>query len=283
MSTFELYRYQLLPASQAQKQLFSTEFTADEIRAKKNEFFFQVLQNFKATSTRTQKIREKMVLVDGDWCIFKLAPARKVKRSTPDFRTETIDNWPHVTVFINNAPDVQIIGISRNKKAFSETATVIKILQRSFAHALREFGLIVQIEALFAREDFWTLIEGYKGQVSRVRFEMVAPNMANISHVLKLDLKQLNRDSNCQKANLELEAAPGATLEINDKDPLIAGCVNYASAGGGDIAIKVLGYKKEFRTSTSVRIIELDEVSFEGTSVDFLNVMLQLTNDISHN
>jgi hypothetical protein len=276
MSTFELYRYQLLPSSQLQQDLFSAPFTADQIRARKNEFFSSVLGRFRAISSRTQQIREKIVLNNGDWCAIKLAPGRKVKRSTADFRTESIDNWPHVTIFFNNAPNVQMIGISRNQKAFSETSTVVKILQRSLTHALREFGMVIQIEALFEQEHFWTIINGNRGKVSRVRFEMVAPNMANISHVLKLDLKQLNRDSNCHKANLELEAPPGGALEIDEKDDLIDGCVKYASAGGGDIAVKVMGFKKEIRTSTSVKTIEIEEMNFEGSNAEFLSVMLQL-------
>jgi len=276
MSTFELYRYQLLPSSQLQQELFSLPYTADEIREQKNEFFSSALEKFQAISSRTQQIREKIILADGNWFAIKLAPARKVKRSTQNFETETIDNWPHVTIFFNNDPKIQIIGISRNQKAFSETATVVRILQKSLTHILRQFGLTIQIEAMFEQEHFWTLINGNRGKIARVRFEMVSPNMANISHVLKLDLKQLNRDSNCQKANLELEAPAGAALEINEKDDLISGCVKYSSEGGGDIAIKIIGYKKEIRTSSSVKTLEIEEINFEGSSADFLDTMLRL-------
>lgn len=68
--------------------------------------------------------------------------------------------------------------------------------------------------------------------------------MANISRVLKVDLRQLNRDSNCQKTDLQLEALPGAALEITKMDDLIEGCVEYASMGGGDIAIKSQGLEE---------------------------------------
>lgn len=41
-------------------------------------------------------------------------------------------------------------------------------------------------------------------------------------------------------------------------------CVDYASKGGGDIAIKIQGLRKEVRTSSSVKTIEIENFEIQG-------------------
>jgi hypothetical protein len=202
-----------------------------------------------------------------------LGAHKSVDRDTEEFRRERIESWPNVTVIVHNHPDTQVISISRNQRAFTSTSSVAKMFARTVTPALRQFGLSIQIREQFEENKFWSVLDQYPGKVSRVRFEMVAPNMANISRVLKVDLRQLNRDSNCQKTDLQLEAVPGAALEIKKKDDLIEGCVEYASMGGGDIAIKIRGLKKEIRTSTTVKSVEIDEIFLQNPGADLLGVV----------
>lgn len=244
MQTFELFRYQLLPISQHQQELFSSPLSADEIRARKNEFFDQVLSRLPQFRHRGLEIKHKVEHHVAEWFIFKLGAHKSVDRDTEEFHKERIESWPNVTVIVHNSPDTQVISISRNPRAFSSTSSVAKLFERTVTPALRAFGLTIQIREQFEQNNFWSVLKQYEGKVSRVRFEMVAPNMANISRVLKVDLRQLNRDSNCQKTDLQLEALPGAALEITKMDDLIEGCVEYASMGGGDIAIKSQGLEE---------------------------------------
>ncbi len=191
-------------------------------------------------------------------------------RDTEDFNKEKIENWPNVTLVINNNPESQIIAISRNKKAFSSTRSVVNLLEKAITPALHYYGLTVQINELFEKNNFWSLIEEYKGQISKVRFKMIAANMANISKYLKVDLKQLNKDSNCHKANIELESLPNSHLEINRENELIDGCVEYSSQGGGDIVLKINGFRHEVRTSKSIKTVEIDEITVQNPSGDLL-------------
>jgi hypothetical protein len=282
MQTFELYRYQLLPASQQQQDLFHKTLSADEIRENKNRFFDSILNELPPFRYRGYEIKHKVMFHKDDWFIFKLGAHKSVDRDTEDFRRERIESWPNVTVLVHNNPDTQILAISRNLKAFSSTSTVAKIFERSLTPALRHFGLTIQVREQFEKNNFWSIIRQNAGRITRVRFEMVAPNMSNISRTLKVDLRQLNRESNCQKANLELEALPGAALEIKETNELMDGCVEYSSLGGGDIAIKVRGIKKEIRTSTTVKSIEIDELSLQAPnhnlfdSNPLINVIKQL-------
>lgn len=270
MPSLELYRYQLLPSSQHQQDLFNETLTADDIRNRKNEFFDRVLERLPQFRHRGLEIRHKVLLHENEWFVFKIGAHKSVDRDTHDFRKERIDSWPNVTVFIHNSPDTQVIAISRNQRAFSSTGSVAKLLGHSLAAALRSFGLTIQIREQFDTRNFWSLVRENEGRITRVRFEMVTPNMANISRALKVDLRQLNRESNCQKTNLELEAVPGASLELSENNELIGGCVEYSALGGGDIAVKIRNLKKEIRTSTTVKSVEIEEISLQAPTADLL-------------
>ncbi|MDC7697435.1 hypothetical protein [Vogesella indigofera] len=276
MSTFELYRYQLLPASQQQQDLFQTMLSADQIRERKNEFLDAVLGEHLHFRHRGLEIKHKVELHDGPWFMFKIGAHKSIDRDTADFRRERIESWPNITVIVHNDSDTQIIAISKNIKAFSSTKIVAKLFEHALTSALRSYGLTVQIREQFEKHNFWSIIDNYSGKIARVKFEMVAPNMANISRTLKIDFKQLNRDSNCQKVNLELEALPGATLEIKPDNELVDGCVEYASLGGGDIAIKIRGIKKEIRTSTTVKSVEVDEIFIKCPDDKLLSIIKQI-------
>lgn len=251
--------------------------TADEIRERKNQFFDQVLSDLPPFKHRGLEIKHKVTFDEDDWFIFKLGAHKSVDRDTEEFRKERIESWPNVTVLVHNNPNTQLLAISRNIKAFSSTKSVAKIFERSLTSALKPFGLTIQVREQFEKNNFWTLISQNVGRIMRVRFEMVAPNMANISNTLKVDLRQLNRDSNCQKVNLELDAIAGAALEIKDTNELVNSCLEYASLGGGDIALKIKGLKKEIRTSTTVKSVEIDEIFIQGPGKDLLDILKRLT------
>lgn len=276
MQTIDLYRYQLLPLSQHQQELFSKSFTAEEIRARKNDFFAGIFRRIPSLVHRGVLIRHKEEYLQDDTFIFKLGAHKSVDRDNEEFQKEKIESWPNVTVFIYNRPDTQVIAISRNYRAFSSTKSVATILERTFNSSLREYGLTIQILEQFEKKNFWNVVKKYEGSLTRVRFEMISPNMANLSRVLKVDLKQLNRESNSQKTNLELQAIDGAALEINESNELINGCVEYSSMGAGDIAIKIRGIRKEIRTSETVKSIEIDEMTFEGSNENLIEAVKQV-------
>ncbi|HEX8478887.1 MAG TPA: hypothetical protein VF663_11165 [Telluria sp.] len=270
MQIFELFRFQLLPISQQQQELFTKTYTVEEIREHKNEFLDSVLTKLPEFLHPRTEIRHKVERHEDELFIFKLSAHKSLSRYTEEFTLEQLETWPNVTVVINNTPDRQVIGISRNLLAFTSGHVVANMLERTLNRPLAEFGLTIQIQEQFAKNNFWEIIDKYRGRIKRVRFEMVSPNMANISHVLKVDLKQLNRESNSQRTSIQLEAVDGASLELSPNNPLIAGCVEYASAGGGDIATKVNGFKKEIRTSTSVTTVAIDSLEMELPKKDAL-------------
>jgi hypothetical protein len=276
VETFELFRYQLLPLSQHQQELFDQTYSAEQIRRRKNYFFEKILAAIPIFKHRGMEILRKVEFHDHRVIVFKLSTYKKIDRYTAEFQRERLESWPHVTVVIDNDPNIQTISISRNLEAFSSSKTVANLLEYTFNVALRKFGLSIHIRERFEQNDFWALVKDYSHRIKRVRFEMVSPNMANISHVLKIDLKQLNRESNSQRTTIELEAVDGASLELSQENQLVAGCVEYASEGGGDIAVKITGMKKVIRTSSTVKSVKIDELQLNLPPAELVSVLKAL-------
>lgn len=274
MQTFDLYRYQLLPNSQLQYSLFDKKLTADEIRQKKNIFFNDALKNIPQFHTAKSQVKHKSVFHQDNWFVLKIGSHKSINRDTEEFSIEKIETWPNVTVIVNNNSEKQIIAISRNKKAFPKTRSVVNLLGAALNHSLNAQGLSIEIREIFEKNNFWQLIQKYEKRITKIRFEMIAPNMANISKVLTLDLKQLNRDSNCHKANIEIEAPNNASLEVNESNPLINSCVAYAAEGGGEVSLKIIGLKKQIKTSESIRTVEIGEAHMTNPTSNLLKSLL---------
>ena len=273
---FELFRYQLLPISQhIQKDMFREIISSKELKEKKNSFFQEILEEFPPLQYRDAQINIRVDLAASPWYVIEINTQKTLQRDKPDFEKERIDTWPHVIVAINNRPDVQLIAISRNKKAFSSCAVVAKILQDNFQRLLHEYYLNIQIESLFEKNHFWELIQEYSGKITSVKFELISPNMANISKALELDLAQLNIDTNSHRTDLKLNSGEGSVLEINPGNTLVNSLVDYSSEGGGDIELRLKGVKKSIRTSKTTRELSIDEFSAKKLSPDMLALIFE--------
>ncbi|WP_339899642.1 hypothetical protein [uncultured Gilvimarinus sp.] len=273
---FDLYRFQLLPLTRTpQPDFYRNELPVEELKRRKNELFDEVLRNLPDLHHRTLSVRHKVIFKKGDWLVFKFGAQKSVEREDEDFQIEHIDSWPHVTVIINNDPDVQIVAISRNIRAFSESQAVANLLEKNFMKHLEALQLTLSIEGIFDKQNFWDIVNKYQGKLTSIKFELISPNMANISKALKVDLRQINAETNSHKTNLELNSAEGAVLEVSRENEIVDSLVEYASEGGGDISIKIKGLSKKIHTQKTTRTIELDELTVESLNETSLEILLQ--------
>lgn len=262
---FKLYRYQLLPIDRHTDDLYGGLSPAQLIE-RKNDIFAQTLP---FVAQYTHRGGHLAVQVDGpeaDAFVLRIAPRRALLRETPDFHLEHIENWPHVTAIILNRADEQILAVQDKPIAFTSTNTVVGLIQSATRDSLRRAGLSLHIESLFSRENFWGLIEQYTGKVTWIGFELVTPNMANISSTLAEDFKNLAKSTNASQSNVQLRSDPNSALHIKPEDPEVKGLVDYASEGGGDISMKVRGLRKRIHTSSSVRETEMDDLQLSGSA-----------------
>ena len=251
--SFHIYRYQILPLSQQIPLFF--EFgveNLDELKARKNEFFGKAIQEIKKLIYQRAELIHKIILNEGDIIILKVGVNRIFSRDKPDFTEEEIDNWPNLHVVINNKADIQKIAIQFNRKAFSSTHTVANLLEQSINSVLEKYYLKIHINPIFTKQSFWDIVDKHPTGITQTCFDMISPNMSNISHSLNLDLKQLNATTNTQETKLELNSDKSSNLNFSQDDEFVNSLVDYASEGGGNISLKIKGYKRKFHTSDCI-------------------------------
>lgn len=263
LTTFKVYRYQLLPIDRHTDDLYEG-LTAAQLIERKNWIFAKTIPFVRTHRHRGSDLSVRLESSGNDAFTLSIASRRALTRETPDFRIEQIENWPHVTAIILNRPDEQYIVVQDRPTAFANTDTVIKLIERATRASLQRSGLRLHTERVFSKSHFWQLVRQYKDKITWIEFEFVTPNMANISNTLSSTLKELAKDTNSSQSILQLRSDPASSLDIDPKDETVQGLVDYTSEGGGDIAIKIKGFRKKIQTSRSIREIELDDLQLSG-------------------
>jgi hypothetical protein len=263
--TFDLYRYQLLPIDRAfQIELFGGISSLEDLLRQKNYIFFQALRGVREFKSRKTVIRHKVLYHDTEQVLIRFAANRSLTRETQEFTEEEIENWPSFLVYLWNDPTQQFIAIQERRSAFQKTEVVTKAIIDAVDIELSKNNLRAHTEALFLEAAFWDLIERNIGRIKDIHFELITPNMSNISDVLSDDLKSFAKTTNTAQTNLIIHADPDSSITVDSSDPNLRGLVSYSSEGGGNISIKVRGVSKRYHTKKSKKHIELTELEIEG-------------------
>lgn len=276
---FELYRYQILPIDRFQEDMWDGIANIDELISQKNSLFFDVLLGTERFFDAHHTTTVKKLFSDEDFVLYQLGVHRKISRETKDFRDEKIDSWPSILLAVWNAPDKQLIAVQKRTTAFQSTNTAVKLIIETIKPNLAHRNLRVIQERLFETKVFWELLEKYRKRVQYLEFEMITPNMANISGSLSEDLKNFNKHSNATRSKLKLEADPESALHLEESDETLQGLVEYASNGGGNINIKINNIKKIQKTNKSVRSVEINGVMIQGNAEMIVEALKRLIND----
>lgn len=275
LTAFKIYRYQLLPIDRHTGDLYDG-LTANQIIEQKNQLFAKTIPYIERHRHRGEELSVRINAIGEDAFLVNIAPKRSLSRETPDFRVEQVENWPHVSAYILNRPDEQIIAVQDRVTAFANTGTVVKILKSATRAPLERLGLRLHTESLFDESFFWTLVDEYQDRITWVEFEFVTPNMANISGTLSDALKNLAKDTNSAQSNLTLQSDSTSSLDLSQSDVTIQGLVDYTSQGGGDISIKVRGLRKIIHTSKSVREVHMDDLQLHAPNDQVVHILREL-------
>lgn len=278
---FEAYRYQILPITKnIQLRIDDKDLTYDKLVKRKNRYFEEILKSdsIKFKRGNASIVHESEQIAKDKYKIrFGLQKKDLIEKS--DFTKEQIERYPDFFVLIDNRPNQQIMLIQRNYKAFDKTETVSRILERNLNRYLRSFHLSVYVQPIYTESEFWQLAKQYEKQITKVIFEFIRPNMANISGGLADDLRSFQTDSNAHKGRLQLDAPNNGHLEMDDESKELNGIVNYSSQGGGEIYMKVQGLRKRIKTSEGIRSVEIDELSISNLDKDSFNYAIKKLNE----
>jgi len=262
----------LLVDKAVQLKIDSPYHSAAEVRAAKNTILESLLsnQNFHFKSNKSD-IESKLVFQKEDRFYFKVAVKREKRITNKDFTESTVEDYPNILIAFNNAPDVQKIAIQSYTQAFKETDTVSRILEETIDKQLRNDSLSFYLEPIFDKKEFWKMVNLYDKKIKQLSFEMVSPNMANISRNLQINLKDLYEDTNSHKTTVELNSDGDSNLEINPESKLINSLVDYTSEGGGNISMRVDGIRRKLHTAQSKAEFSIKEALLKGLDWDAID------------
>ncbi len=268
--TFDLYRYQLLPINKnIQLSLENNVLSFDDLVQKKNELLAEILANKNIFLNHQQsKMLFRLEAIKDNVFVFRLGIKRNLKRNTKEFKVEEVENYPNILLIINNDKASQKIAIQTNYKAFNNTKIPSHILQRSLTNFLRSINLAIYVEPIYRTSDFWHIIDTYPNKIKVVAFDLIRPNLSNISGSIDKKLKELQINIDAHKSKLEFESSKESTLKITKDDEQITGLVEYGSQGGGQISVKVQGIKKKIKTNKSTEQITISEAEATGPAAD---------------
>ena len=276
-NVFELFRYQLLPVDRfMQPDLFREISSVEQLLEKKNQIFQEALAAQDDFSSRKHVTEVKKRVEESDFFLYQIAHNKKINRETRDFRKEPIDTWPSILVAVWNHPDKQYIAVQKRTTAFASSETVVKLILGKIEPQLTHVNLRAVYEPLFEKQQFWSMLRQHQGKIKSVEFEIVTPNMANISGTLPDDLKAFAKCTNSTRNKLKIESEPDASLHLDKDNPTLKGLVDYSSSGGGNISVRIDGVKKTYNTARTVKEIALGELEMSGSSEQVVAALKEL-------
>lgn len=272
---FELYRYQILPIDRQLSIFNEYARDLDELIAKKNDIFYDEILKIEEWKYKNTIIKARKEYDKNNFLLFKFAPKRNTKIEDENFKEADIDTWPSVLMAIWNDKDIQTIAVQNKKDAFAHTRTVVSVLVDNINSRLLEKNLKIHFEAIFKKDAFWSIVSKYDKKISNVRFELITPNMANISKHLSDELKDFAKNTNTARTKFEIEAEKGASLHIDSSNIQVQNMVEYASNGGGNISFRVKGLKKIINTNASISSTSIDELELSTSSPEVVVEILK--------
>lgn len=281
-SFFSIFRYQLLPVSNDIQLSFVEDFpfsSIEELKSRKNEFFTNALHDIRKFIYSRAEVVHKIKIFDDEIIFLLFGHQRFVNVHDKEFNPNQVEDYPSTRVFINNNPAVQKIAVEHNRVSFNSPEAVIKMFEQNISRYLKKYYLRIYIEPTFEKEEFWHFVDENKEKITQVNFELISPNMANISGALKIDLSRLNKDTNTHKTIMQLNSEKHSHLTLDKNSELVNSLVDYSSQGGAGVSVKIRGIRKRFEMKEKIKEIAIDEISL-GT--ENIQEMKSLLKDLLH-
>ena len=252
---FDLFRYQILPKTLRQTTIFDKEYSVDDLKESKNIFFKQALVNVNAFFNLSGEVlNHKFDNTDGETIIMLLGPTKFVPLRDKAFKLILNEDHPYVYAIFDNNPSRQVVAISSENKAFSSSFVVANILERSLNVSLDKFSLEVSINPILDRKDFWELIKRYENRITSLRFDIVRPNLSDITKTIGEDIKAVMIDTNSVGAKFELNAPKDRVLEnINEENKDLQSLTDPTINGAIEVTMKAKGVFRPISTNSTIK------------------------------
>lgn len=273
---FHVYRYQILPINRFfQGELFGPK-SMEELLRLKNRIFWEAIESLPGFASNRTEISTKSIHKSDDFYLFKLAANRAINHETRDFQNEELDNWPSIYCAIWNDPEAQYVLIQDRPLAFQDTEYVLKVIFENLEPILERRQLRCATEPLFEKKAFWDMAYKFVGRIREIDFEIITPNMSNISSTLPEDLTAFAKRTNSIRNHLRISADPASALKVEESNETMASLVDYSSLGGGNISVKITGASKRYHTNRTHKEIDIEEMTLHGNPSNVVQALKEL-------
>lgn len=257
---FYLYRYQILPLTVQPNLLYNLE----ELIAQKNKYFFDAVLSLKISSKDGEKRRYKYELGKyiNDSIVLIASRQKSVKYIREDHTQDDVASFPYGHIIIDNNKDYQIICIQDSTEL--RARSVAKKIEKILHGILSKNNLTVKISPIYKESDFWTFVESHRGKITTISFDIITPNMSNISSRLSEDLKSAAKKTGTAETNLKFNAGKNGFLHLERENAEIDGLVNYTSKGGGEVQIKAKDTKIGYHSNDAQLNMEFTDLELNG-------------------
>lgn len=260
MALFTLFAYEFKGQYQLEPDLFDEELEKVDVNhsvAHKQELFesFFDVKNFpEYFFYKSRRFGCQMLWRSQNIIAMRLENKKIIKRDIK-FQTDELDNYPWVTIIIDNRPNKQHIAILKRPKAFSSSTYVAKIMQESFNAFLRQFRLHIEIAQQYHSRVFWDTIKKYRPWgITRIQFNFAYPNLDWATDMIgQLGTFAVNANGDVQ---LAAEAKKNEVITFDEGKQENRDLVNVCSGTGQDIIIKAKG-RPAFHTAKSQNPVEI--------------------------
>lgn len=186
----------------------------------------------------------------------------KVQHSPEEgFKTESMDDWPHIPLIINtsdNPQQGQSIAIELNKAIFQHPQFQIRrLITELNAVVLREYDHEMALHPITEQGDFWAAVKQHEGSIKAIQFEFSAPNLFGTRDKLNDELRDARDDLGMTKTTIKVENSEG-DLRVPNTNNFMQQGVKYVADGGGDYKIQ-LTQRRTLTSGDSVKSKEVEE------------------------
>jgi hypothetical protein len=280
---FKSYIFHLLPISNnIQLDAFSDGVKSkEELLERKTELFKDVILKQTHLTLLKREYTFQLLYNEDELCVFKIGAPRVINRTRKDFTTEKLEHWDEAYMVINFAPNIQRIFTSKDLAVFKKSRTMVNMLEKTIEKELVDKQLALNITELPNDVKFREKISKYNGKIKSIRFELSSPNMPSISNNLKLDLKEISKETGMQKSTFELHSNENAALNIDTAKGSITGSmIDYSLEGGGNITLSVDKVKSKIKSNDSTKEVSIDKIKLENLTEKQLPEAISFLKDI---
>lgn len=273
MAAFILYTYQFSPLFDESPSLFSDDRQdTTTIWENKQKVFSEVFESV-VFRHRNSTYEHETIYNENGIIVIKIANNKSITQEN-SFVTKKLDHHPSCAIIFDNRKDVQNIYIEDNTYSFSDTSVVANILQSSFNHYLKSFGLSIVVNKRFKTQEFWQYVSSVNEGITMLRFCYLYPNLPKVQEKIDEALARTSSSFHSKKTTVEYNAGENESLDISEDNPDLNNLVEAASISGNDIKLRVGKFRRIKTIGETSEVVEIDNLE-ASLSSDLLSTAAQ--------